>query len=93
LEYESACDALCDNITTVLLAMGRPTRRATFVAARATHQLADALHHAAGTPTDPRWSDALGSLSEFVDVAGVWPTATANPAFASLREFLEENAA
>ena len=93
MEYESACDALCDNITTVLLAMGRPTRRATFVAARATHLLADALHHAAGTPSDPRWTAALGTLGEFVDVVSYLPSAKSLPAFASLREFLEENAA
>lgn len=92
MEYESACDSIRDNITTVLLALGRPTRRATFVAARATAEIADALHHAAGAPSDPRWSTALGTLGEFINVCAVSPRATALPAFVSLREFLQENA-
>jgi NAD(P)-dependent dehydrogenase (short-subunit alcohol dehydrogenase family) len=93
VEYEAACDRICDNIASLLVDMGsRPTVRATFAAARATHGIADALHHAAGAPEDGRWYDALADLETFVNIydAGVQPSPPA--ALSELRAFLDENA-
>jgi hypothetical protein len=90
LEYEAACDRICDNIAELLIHLGRPTKRATFAAARATREIADALHHAAGAPNDERWYDALTSLETFVNIYDVGPRRP--PALIELRDFLDENA-
>ena len=91
MEYEAACDRLCDNIATLLVGMGRPTPRATFAAARATRGIADALHHAAGAPDDERWYDALTSLETFVNICDAGARRRQSPALTELRDFLDEN--
>ena len=91
LEYEAACDRLCDDVATVLLALERPAFAATSLAATATFDLADALHHAAGKPNDARWDAALSSLARFVDVSSRSRRASHTEAFASLHAFLGEN--
>jgi len=92
LDYETACDRICDNIASLLVDMGRPTARATFAAARATREIADALHHAAGAPNDERWYDALTSLETFVNIYDVGPRRPQPaPALLELRDFLDEN--
>jgi hypothetical protein len=91
LEYEAACDRICDNIATLLVEMGRPTPRASFAAARATRGIADALHHAAGAPEDERWSEALVSLETFVNIYDTGARNTHAPALVELRDFLDEN--
>lgn len=72
--------------------MGRPTLRATFAAARATREIADALHHAAGAPNDERWGDALDSLETFVSIYDDSRRPVHSPASVELRKFLDENA-
>jgi len=92
VEYEAACERICDHIATLLVDMSRPTPRATFAAARATREIADALHHAAGMPGDGRWNDALVSLETFVNVYEAEPRPVHSPALFELRSFLDENA-
>lgn len=92
MEYEAACDRICDNIASLLVDMGRPTARATFAAARATRGIADALHHAAGAPEDERWYDALTDLETFVNIYDGGPQPSAPAALGELRAFLDENA-
>jgi hypothetical protein len=92
LEYDLACDRLRDDIAEALLEMGRPTLSAVSRAAAATHDLADALHHAAGNPYDPRWHAALTSLEDFVDLCRRSPRALGSEAVVRLRTFLDENA-
>lgn len=92
MEYESACDRICDNIASLLVDMGRPTTRATFAAARATRGVADALHHAAGAPEDERWHDALGDLETFVNMYDAERRPSPPAALSELRAFLDENA-
>lgn len=91
MEYELACERLRDDIASVLLDMERPTLSATSLAAAATHDLADALHHAAGHPNDRRWDVALLSLDRFIDVCRRSPRALRSQSFVSLRAFLDEN--
>ncbi|HEY1978069.1 MAG TPA: hypothetical protein VGG89_16075 [Candidatus Baltobacteraceae bacterium] len=91
MDYEAACDRICDNIANLLLAVGRPSPRATFAAARATRGIADALHHAAGLPEDKRWYDALTNLETFVNIYDVEPRPVGSTALAELRSFLGEN--
>ena len=90
MEYEAACDRICNNIATLLVEMG-PTPRAAFAAARATRGIADALHHAAGLPNDDRWFDALTNLETFLEIYGTGPRRVKSPALAELRGFLNEN--
>ena len=92
MEYETACDRICDNIASLLVDMGRPTARATFAAARATRGIADALHHAAGAPEDERWYDALVELETFVNIYDTRPGYPQPAALRELRAFLDENA-
>lgn len=92
LEYELACDRLRDDIADALLEIGRPTLSAASLAAAATHDLADALHHASGNPYDARWDAALTSLEDFVDLCRRSPRALGSEAFVRLRAFLQENA-
>lgn len=92
MEYEAACDRICDNIALLLVDMGRPPARATFAAARATRGIADALHHAAGAPDDERWYDALVNLETFVNIYDTGPRRSQPAALHELRAFLDENA-
>ena len=92
MEYEAACDRICDNIASLLVDMGRPTARATFAAARATRGVADALHHAAGAPEDERWYDALADLETFVSIYDNVRQPSPPAALSELRTFLDENA-
>ena len=89
MEHETACDRICNNIATLLIERGRPTKRAAFAAARATREIADALHHAAGAPDDKRWYYALTTLESFVTIYE--PMTLPSPALTELRAFLDEN--
>lgn len=91
MEYELACERLRDDIASVLLEMGRPTLDATSLAAAATHDLADALHHAAGRPNDRRWDVALFSLDRFIETCKRSPRAVRSQSFVTLSAFLDEN--
>lgn len=69
MEYEIACDRLCNDITQLLLAgSNKPSLRATYAAARATEDLAAAFHRAAGRSDDRLWSEAVASLDHFLDL-------------------------
>ena len=93
MEYEAACERICDNIASLLVDMGgRPTARATFAAARATRGVADALHHAAGAPEDARWYEALTDLETFVNIYDAELRSSPPAALSELRAFLDENA-
>lgn len=92
MEYERACDRICDNIASLLVEMGHPTARATFAAARATRGIADALHHAAGAPQDERWYDALADLETLVTIYDAAARRAPSAARSELRAFLDENA-
>lgn len=91
VEYEVACDRLRDDIAQLLVDMDRPNRAVAAMAAAATYELADAFHHAAGSPGDARWDVALLSLEAFVNTAGRSARAPQSDAFATLRAFLDEN--
>ena len=92
MDYELACDKLCDDISQLLLEGPRPaTKWKAFAAGRATQDLAAAFHHAAGRPGDELWADALASLEHFIDLCD--DSAVANPAaMRELRSFVDENA-
>jgi hypothetical protein len=92
MEYEAACDRIRENIATLLVELGRATPRATFAAARATREIAEALHHAAGAPDDDRWYGALASLETFVNIYDTSSRPAPSSALGELRSFLDENA-
>ncbi|MGB8519833.1 MAG: hypothetical protein WCD38_06670 [Candidatus Tumulicola sp.] len=92
MEYEAACDRLCDDIAHLLLDVPRvPIVRAAFAAGRATQDLADAFHHAAGLPDDSRWSEAVESLEHFLDIFSESKVEGATE-LRELRRFVAENA-
>ena len=92
MEYEIACDRLCDDISRLLLAGPRkPTLRATYAAARATEDLAAAFHRAAGRSEDRLWSNAVASLDHFLEICDGPIVANSN-AMRELRRFVGENA-
>lgn len=91
LQYEDACDRICEDITTALLELQPPTRWAAFAAARATRNVSDALHHAAGRPDDERWHHALIALEDFIGLCSVRKGIPNSPAVSRLRRFLDEN--
>jgi hypothetical protein len=92
MEYEVACQRLCDDISQLLLGGPRkPSLRATFAAGRATRDLAAAFHHAAGRPADQLWSYAVESLEHFLDLCDD-PSARNSSAMHELRRFVDENA-
>jgi hypothetical protein len=93
LEYERACSHLCDNIASALFALQTPTLGAASLAAAATRDLSDALHHAAGHPDDARWEAALSSLERFIGICERSQRASRTASFAALRAFLDENSA
>ncbi|MBV8343481.1 MAG: hypothetical protein JO190_00620 [Candidatus Eremiobacteraeota bacterium] len=92
MDYELACDRLCDDISQLLLDGPRPaTKWKAFAAGRATQDLAAAFHRAAGRPEDELWSNALESLERFIDLYDY--SAVGNPAaMRELRSFVDENA-
>ncbi|HTU82125.1 MAG TPA: hypothetical protein VMF61_08350 [Candidatus Acidoferrales bacterium] len=92
MEFENACDSICGDIAGLLLQFPRPTPHVAYAAARATRDVADALHHAAGTPADPRWHDAIRSVDEFTALCRTQPRVARLPALAQLRRFVDENA-
>ena len=92
MEYEAACDRLCDDIAHLLLDVQRPPIvRVAYAAGRATRDLATAFHHAAGLPNDRRWSDAIESLEHFLDVCNE-SRIEGSAELRELRRFVAENA-
>jgi hypothetical protein len=92
LEYEVACDRICDDISQLLLNGPRkPSLRATYAAAVATQDLAAAFHRAAGRSSDHLWSDAIESLDHFLDLCDN-ARARNSTAMHELRRFVNENA-
>ena len=92
MEFEYACNQIRDDIAQLLVELGRPSPHAMFAAARATGDLAAALHHAAGMPDDARWNEAFASLENFLEFCAASPRAARSAAMFGLRAFLEENA-
>ena len=91
MDYEVACDRLCEDISQLLLEEPvRPSLRATYAAARATQDLAAAFHHAAGRSEDPLWSVAIVSLGRFLDFFDA-PRAGKSSAMRELSRFVDEN--
>jgi hypothetical protein len=91
LQYEAICDHICDDIAAVLLEMKPTTRIAAYAAARATRDIADAFHHAAGDPASSRWREALGSLERFLDYSKRSPNVLNSTPLRELTAFVEEN--
>lgn len=92
MEYEIACDRLCNDISQLLLAgANKPSLRATYAAARATEDLAAAFHRAAGRSDDRLWSEAVASLDHFLDLCDQ-PAARNSVPMRELRRFVGENA-
>jgi hypothetical protein len=91
LEYDAACDRLCNDISQSLFDGPRPVLRIAYAAGRATRALAAAFHHASGRPEDPLWSDAVESIGRFLEVCDASMLAT-TPALRELRSFVTENA-
>jgi hypothetical protein len=92
VQYEGVCDHICDDIAAVLLEMKPATRVAAYAAARATRDIADALHHSAGDPASTRWREAMESLERFLRYSERSPNVRN---FAPLRELtalVRENA-
>jgi hypothetical protein len=92
MQYEAACDRICDNITRLLLELRPRTSGAAYSAASATRGIAAAFHHASGTPEDPRWRGAFEHLEDFLDVCDRYPNLRSSAETLELRGFLEENA-
>jgi hypothetical protein len=91
MEYEVACHRLCDDISQLLLDGPRkPSLRATYAAARATRDLAAALHRASGRSGDELWSAAIEGLGHFLDLCD--PSSKNSSAMRELRRFVDENA-
>jgi hypothetical protein len=92
MEYEAACNSVCDYISQLLLEGRRkPSLRAAYAAGRATQDLAAAFHHAAGRATDRLWSYAIESLGRFLVVCDD-PSTKNSIAMRELRRFWDENA-
>lgn len=92
MEYEAACHRICDDISRLLLDFPPPSSvRAAYAAGYATQDLAAAFHHAAGTPEDPLWSDAIESLEHFLDICDD-ALIGRSAALRELRRFVAENA-
>jgi hypothetical protein len=91
MHNEIVCTQIRHDIEQLLVDARPATSRTAFSAARATRDIADALHHAAGLPNDPRWSAAMTSLERFLAVCRPAGAASARESFASLRGLLEEN--
>jgi hypothetical protein len=92
MEFELACDRLCDDIAQLLLDSKPPMPGAAYAAALATRSIAAALHRAAGRPDDPLWSKAIASIEYFLERCRLSSPAQRSPAMRELRGFLEENA-
>jgi hypothetical protein len=91
MQYETACSNIRGDIARLLLELRPPSSAATYFAARATRDITDALHHAAGRPGDPRWSVALGSLATFLERCNASPRARNSQEYSALRRFVGEN--
>ncbi|MGA7356213.1 MAG: hypothetical protein WBW76_12365 [Candidatus Cybelea sp.] len=50
------------------------------------------MHHAAGTPQNARWRDAIDTLNRFLDFCDGSPRLTGSPALLDLHAFVAENA-
>ena len=91
MEYEVACDRLCDDISHLLFDGPRPPMiRVAYAAGRATRDLAAAFHHAAGHPEHQLWSSAVESVEHFLEVCESPIESTAE--LRELRRFVAENA-
>ncbi len=92
MQYEAICDHICDDIAAVLFEMKPTTRVAAYAAARATRDIADAFHHAAGDPASSRWREAMGSLERFLDYSKRWLNVATSAPLRELSAFVRENA-
>lgn len=92
MQYEPACDRICDDIAALLLELRPRTSGATYAAASATRNLAAAFHHAAGRPNDPIWREALESLKFFLEFCDRSAPLNGITASRELHRFLAENA-
>ncbi len=92
MQYESVCDHICDDIARVLFEMNPATRIAAYAAARATRDIADAFHHAAGDPVSSRWREAMGSLERFLGYSKRSPNVTNSASLRELAALVRENA-
>ena len=92
LQYETACNKIRDDIAALLLGPRSPTTGSALAAARATRDVADAMHHAAGRPNDALWANAVVSLRRFLELCGSPSRATELAPLLELRRFVEENA-
>ncbi len=91
MQYEAICDHICADIATVLFEMKPATRFAAYAAARATRDIADAFHHAAGDPASSRWREAMGSLERFLDYSTRSPNVLNSAPLRELRALVTEN--
>jgi hypothetical protein len=92
MQYEAVCEQVRDNIADLLLHLGPSRAGAAYAAACATRNVAAALHHAAGSPENHRWRQAIESLEHFLDLCSRSPRVEGSAALAALRGFVEENA-
>ncbi|HEY6327618.1 MAG TPA: hypothetical protein VIW73_14020 [Candidatus Cybelea sp.] len=92
MQHDTVCDHICDDIASVLFEMKPATRIAAYAAARATRDIADAFHHAAGDPASSRWREALGSLERFLDYSKRSPNVLESAPLRELTAFVGENA-
>jgi hypothetical protein len=91
LQFESACNRVCEDIASLLIDTRGATRHTAFIAARATRDVAAAMHHASGSAEDALWYEAMTSLEHFLDLCGPLKTLEAAAPRARLRAFIEEN--
>lgn len=92
MQYEEVCDHICDDIATLLFEMKPATRVAAYAAARATRDVADAFHHAAGDPANPRWREAVESVERFLSYSRRSLRVRHSAPVHELTRFVEENA-
>ncbi|MBV8723998.1 MAG: hypothetical protein JO078_12550 [Candidatus Eremiobacteraeota bacterium] len=92
MDYEIACNRLCDDVSHLLIeGLRPPTKLAAFAAGRATQDLAAAFHHAAGYPKDRRWSSAIESVERFLEICAKSDCQDL-AALRELQRFVNENA-
>lgn len=92
MDYEIACHRVCDEIADLLVELRPTTCAPVFAAASATRNLAAAMHHAAGTPRNVRWRDAIDTLDRFLEFCDGSARLTGSPALLDLHAFVAENA-
>jgi hypothetical protein len=92
MEYGIAFQRVSEDISRLLVGLLIPSTRAVRAAAQAKRDLESALSTASGRPNDARWTAAIASLEEFLDLSSESRGQQCMLARRKLQHFVEENA-